>query len=142
MVIQIPMLVQCWASVVDGGPTLRQHWITELCLLGSCQNRSHCFSTLEELVSIESLRPNSAAVCGDLLRRATEYSDSKPPWAWRSELLPISPLPYPLPLSNFFISTLLPPAYIALMGSTPLDNCWRARDELVMCVAPLGMSWY
>ena len=21
------MLVQCWASVVDGGPTLSQHWL-------------------------------------------------------------------------------------------------------------------
>ena len=29
-----PMLVQCWASVVDGGPTLKQHWVNFLCLLG------------------------------------------------------------------------------------------------------------
>ena len=27
----IPMLIYCWASVVDGGPTLNQHW------LGQCQ---------------------------------------------------------------------------------------------------------
>ena len=29
-----PMLVQCWADVVDGGPTLSQHWFTGSCLLG------------------------------------------------------------------------------------------------------------
>ena len=30
-----PMLDQCWANVVDGGPTLVQHWIDELFLLES-----------------------------------------------------------------------------------------------------------
>ena len=29
-----PMLIQCWASVVDGGPTLDQHRANVLCLLG------------------------------------------------------------------------------------------------------------
>ena len=29
-----PMLCQCWASVVDGGPTLAQHWVDVPCLLG------------------------------------------------------------------------------------------------------------
>ena len=29
-----PMLDQCWANVVDGGPTLVQLWIDVLCLLG------------------------------------------------------------------------------------------------------------
>ena len=28
-----PMLDQCWANVVDGEPTLGQHWIDVLCLL-------------------------------------------------------------------------------------------------------------
>ena len=28
------MLDQCWASVVDGGPTLVQHWVDVSCLLG------------------------------------------------------------------------------------------------------------
>ena len=28
------MLVQCWASVADGGPTLHQHWVNVSCLLG------------------------------------------------------------------------------------------------------------
>ena len=30
-----PMLVYCWASVVDGGTTLNQHWLNGSCLLGS-----------------------------------------------------------------------------------------------------------
>ena len=29
-----PMLGQCWADVVDGGPTLTQHWFNVACLLG------------------------------------------------------------------------------------------------------------
>ena len=29
-----PMLLQCWASVEDGGPTLKQHWVNAPCLLG------------------------------------------------------------------------------------------------------------
>ena len=27
-------LIQCWTIVVDGGPTLNQHWVNVLCLLG------------------------------------------------------------------------------------------------------------
>ena len=29
------MLFQCWADVVDGGPTLKQHWVNVSCLLGT-----------------------------------------------------------------------------------------------------------
>ena len=29
-----PMLFQCWASVEDGGPTLKQHWVNSPCLQG------------------------------------------------------------------------------------------------------------
>ena len=29
-----PLLVQCWASVVDGEPTLNQQWLNVSCLLG------------------------------------------------------------------------------------------------------------
>ena len=28
------MLFQCWASVEDGGPTLKRHWLNAWCLLG------------------------------------------------------------------------------------------------------------
>ena len=31
-----PMLDQCWADVVDGGPTLVQHWVDVSCFLGPC----------------------------------------------------------------------------------------------------------
>ena len=31
-----PVLNQCWADVVDGWPTLKQHWINVSCLLGLC----------------------------------------------------------------------------------------------------------
>ena len=27
-----PVLTKCWASVVDGGPTLDQHWVDVSCL--------------------------------------------------------------------------------------------------------------
>ena len=42
------MLVQCWASVVDGGPTLAQHWIDVSCLLG----RPSFLNTLKEVIKI------------------------------------------------------------------------------------------
>ena len=29
-----PMLSQCWADVVESGPTLNQHWFNVSCLLG------------------------------------------------------------------------------------------------------------
>ena len=29
-----PMLVQCWPTVYDVGPTLKQHWMSVSCLLG------------------------------------------------------------------------------------------------------------
>ena len=29
-----PMLFQCWANIEDGGPTLEQHGVNVLCLLG------------------------------------------------------------------------------------------------------------
>ena len=29
-----PILAQCWVDVVDGGPTLNQHWFNVSCLLG------------------------------------------------------------------------------------------------------------
>ena len=31
---RLPLLVQCWASVVDIGSTLIQQWVNDLCLLG------------------------------------------------------------------------------------------------------------
>ena len=32
---RLPMMVQCWASVADGGPALNQHWVNVPCLLGT-----------------------------------------------------------------------------------------------------------
>ena len=34
------MLFQCWASVEDGGPILKQHWVNASCLLG-CVTKPH-----------------------------------------------------------------------------------------------------
>ena len=37
------MLFQCWASVEDGGPTLKQHRVNDPCLLGTrCQGGPSC----------------------------------------------------------------------------------------------------
>ena len=30
-----PLLVQCWSTVYDAGPTLNQQWLNVSCLLGS-----------------------------------------------------------------------------------------------------------
>ena len=29
-----PMLIQCWVTVCDVGPTLNQHWVNVFCPLG------------------------------------------------------------------------------------------------------------
>ena len=34
-----PMVEQCWANVVDGGPTLLKHWVDVSCLLGWTNTR-------------------------------------------------------------------------------------------------------
>ena len=34
------MLVQCWATVYDVGPTLNQHSVNASCLLGNCTSAS------------------------------------------------------------------------------------------------------
>ena len=36
-----PVFDQCWASVVDGGPTLIKHWANILCLLGQLTELSY-----------------------------------------------------------------------------------------------------
>ena len=41
-----PMLFQCWASVEDGGPTLKQHWANASCLLGTAQSHRPDFNTI------------------------------------------------------------------------------------------------
>ena len=35
----VPLLVQCWASILDGGPRLNQHWDNVSCLLGRLTQR-------------------------------------------------------------------------------------------------------
>ena len=35
------MLDQCWASVVEGGPALIQHWVDISCLLGDVTQRHY-----------------------------------------------------------------------------------------------------
>ena len=43
------MLGQCWADVVDGGPTLNQHWFNVSCLLGTCSHR-RCNSDSDKFI--------------------------------------------------------------------------------------------
>ena len=43
-----PLLDQCWASVVDGGPTLNQQWLNVSCLVG-CPSRNQPGATLAQL---------------------------------------------------------------------------------------------
>ena len=38
------MLIQCWASVADDGPTLYQHWMNVSCLLAKSRSRPHDLS--------------------------------------------------------------------------------------------------
>ena len=36
-----PMLVQCWPTACDDGPTSNQHWFSASCLLGCLQSSKH-----------------------------------------------------------------------------------------------------
>ena len=36
-----PMLVRCWPTICDAGPTSIQHWFNALCLLGCVQPSKH-----------------------------------------------------------------------------------------------------
>ena len=42
----VPMLFQCWASVEDGGPTLKQQWLSVPCLLGYIWVSEYYFTSL------------------------------------------------------------------------------------------------
>ena len=47
-----PMLFQCWASVEDGGPALKQHRMNASCLLGRA-SRPHTFLLLSGYAFLE-----------------------------------------------------------------------------------------
>ena len=54
-----PMLIQCWSSVFDAGPTLKQHWLNASCLLcgdsaGHVLLYPHQSSLSDELVSLHT----------------------------------------------------------------------------------------
>ena len=46
-----PMLDQCWASVVDGGPTLVQHWVDVIVsfMLGQPRMQTVVEQTLQDM---------------------------------------------------------------------------------------------
>ena len=61
-----PLLVQCWASVVDGGPTLDQHWFDVSCLLGSESKTliQCCFNVGPSFAAPGQLWPNIGSESG------------------------------------------------------------------------------
>ena len=89
-----PMLVQCWASVKDGGPTLYQHWVNvwhekngtkrlhPLCLRIECvianyfctkSNKQRCEHKLRGLVKLKTFQKNPRK------NRINQTSDTHPP---------------------------------------------------------------
>ena len=63
-----PVLVQCWASVVAGGPTLHQHWVDVSCLLGRSAGQTFI------LVSNQQSRNDNAK----LVQRRKQWTNIKP----------------------------------------------------------------
>ena len=56
-----PMLFQCWASVEDGGPTLKQHWVNAPCLLGYCSVKSKgsiCLLLFKHHITVRTRKVN------------------------------------------------------------------------------------
>ena len=49
-----PLLVQCWPTVYDVGPTLKQQWLGVSCLLGNCMSGMLFSERIEKTVSIEA----------------------------------------------------------------------------------------
>ena len=71
-----PMSDQCWANVVDGGPTLVRHWVDVSCFLGiaspstftGCQNYQIRYQLMCQLLS--------SPICGLSDARCVSYSMS------------------------------------------------------------------
>ena len=49
------MLFKCWASVEDGGPTFKQHWVNASCLLGGGR-RGHPLAATSAKLLVYQLR--------------------------------------------------------------------------------------
>ena len=49
------MLFQCWASVEDGGPTLKQHRVNAPCLLGHDMVTSYSLNPLSPLDALKNI---------------------------------------------------------------------------------------
>ena len=65
-----PMLVQCWSTVYDAGPTLYQHWVDVSCLLW----KHHRYSVV--LPSKRSKRQNNyVRILGQHRRQGTTVCD-------------------------------------------------------------------
>ena len=65
------MLGQCWADVIDGEPTLNQHWFNVSCLLGLIEaNRYRCSDVDSMLVQRLRRWPSIESTLGRVLRFA------------------------------------------------------------------------
>ena len=62
-----PMLYQCWASVVNGGPTLLQHWVDVPCLLKLDIFRQ--LSTTRDIETLSRCRFNARPASATLSQR-------------------------------------------------------------------------
>ena len=64
-------MAQCWASVYDAGPTLSQHWLNVLCLLG-ISNGNFCLRTAK---TADGRHPNNSVTASTqpLLRNTDKH---------------------------------------------------------------------
>ena len=65
-----PLLFQCWASVEDGGPTLKQHWVNAPSLLGKITVIHHCNS-------VETAQPGDRTTHPDIVIPERYQSDQR-----------------------------------------------------------------
>ena len=64
------LLVQCWAGVLDDGPALNQHWVSDTCLLGSKHN-----TFVQRLYNDDLLSPTLDQHCINVTQMLCVYWD-------------------------------------------------------------------
>ena len=66
-----PMWFQCWPTVYDAGPALKQHWFISLCLLG-CQLSRGCYHAVQTGLKGRGVRGGGLCITG-VIAPSTSY---------------------------------------------------------------------
>ena len=74
------MFDQCWANVVDGGPTLVKHWVDVLCLRGVALDRVSKYASYVDICTITMTTegaPKTVMTCALLVSNDVMHTPAK-----------------------------------------------------------------